>query len=149
MVPPIPGRSTTTSIFCGVNSLDFARALKRTKAYSDLDDTRPTLRDKPSGLKTGWYRGVVKPFVSQKAPPSHGRSSSSSTLVSSADSRSPVSDSDHTSYLTAKTPQLSLHRMSAFREDLVPLLDMEVADNDECESPKGVSDYWILYYVDG
>ena len=40
------------------------RALKRTKGYNTFKDVRPTLRNKPSGLKSDWRRTVSGPSTS-------------------------------------------------------------------------------------
>lgn len=75
-------------LFTLCNSLSPSRALKRTKAYQDLNDVRPTLRNKPSGLKQDWHRTASASSArSMSSTPS--TSSKSSTLSkSSAFSRS-------------------------------------------------------------
>ena len=125
-------------------SPDFERALKHTKAFSNLDDTCPTLHNKPSGLKTGWYCTVSGSSMShQKAPSSHVWSSSSSTSVSTMGSHSPILDFNHTSNLAAMTPPPPHHKSSPFHGDSVPLIDAEAAECNEYV-PKEVSDPQLL-----
>jgi len=47
-------------------------ALKRTKTYESLNDTRPTLRNKPSGLVNTWYDIAATPSPHQIAPQVRG-----------------------------------------------------------------------------
>ena len=84
-------------------TLSINRALKRTKAYSTLEDVRPTLRNKPSGLKADWH-GVVKPRAPYQSP--------------SPD----LDDLDHTSLMLAISPPPS---SSSSYGDIVPLTDAE------------------------
>jgi len=46
--------------------------LKRTKMYESFSDTRPTVRNKPSGLVNTWYDIATTPSPHQTAPQVHG-----------------------------------------------------------------------------
>ena len=122
-------------------------ALKRNKAYSTLEDVRPTLKNKPSGLRIDWHSTVTKSSVPrQPTPTTHARSSSSSTPTSTATTRSsssstplmspptpssPPPEFDHTSLLLALSP---LSPFSIYGQlspppshgNLVPLVDSRV-----------------------
>lgn len=104
------GKSPTHIFIHTCASLSLDRALKRTKAYSALEDLRPTIRNKPSGLKTDWHKTVKRPVLHQRVSTAHaqsGSSGSSSTFLSSPTvPRSPLPDldSDHVSSLLAISP---------------------------------------------
>ena len=124
---------------------NFARALKRSKAFYDLEDTRPTLRNKPSGLKSDWHRVATKSSTFHPMAPSvHRRTSSSSTLASLARPRSP-SDFDHMSSTVAMSPPPSMHNSSspAFQGDMVFLIDEEAAE--DFGRPKKVSNLSLCF----
>lgn len=96
------------------------------KGYSTVEDVRPTLRNKPSGLKPDWHHTVSKPSTSrQPAPIVHARSSSSLTLVSPTVSHSSLPDYDHTSSLLAISPSPNFGKVSSppFHGKLVLLID--------------------------
>jgi hypothetical protein len=84
-------------------------ALKRTKAYSALEDVRPTLRDKPAGLRADWHNTVSRSSAPRQSTARHLRSTSSSTLSSTL-STSPSTPSppppefNHVSSLLAISP---------------------------------------------
>jgi hypothetical protein len=113
------------------------RALKRTKAYSVIEDVHPTLRNKPSGLRTDWHNTVGLPAPRQRVPLAHARSSSSSGSSSSSvyasSSMVPQSpepdldlDFDHTSSLLAISPPPHFGRLPPsppFYGNSVPLID--------------------------
>lgn len=102
-----------------------SRALKRSKAYGDLEDVRPTLRNKPSGLKPGWHRTVAgSPTPYRQASSTPTRSSSSSTLAPPTSPDSLLLESDHASSLQAMSPP-SKTRSPLFQGDLVPLIDQD------------------------
>ena len=121
-------------------------ALKRTKAYRNLEDVHPTLRDKPSGLQSDWHRTVSKSSASHhRTPAVHARSSSSSFQSSSSSVQSssssvqsssssalmspaaPIHDGfDHTSSLLAMLPPPAGSSLSPLsRRDLVPPIDIK------------------------
>ena len=82
-------------------------ALKRTKGYSTLEEVRPTLRNKPSGLKPDWHRTVSGPSGSRQRPASAvipQSSSSSLASMSPGVHYSPPPEFDHTSSLLAMSP---------------------------------------------
>ena len=113
------------------SNANFARALKRSKAFYNLEDTHPTLCNKPSGLKSDWHRVATKSSTFHPGAPSvHHRTSSSSTLASLTHSRSP-SDFDHMSSTVAMSPPPSLHNLSspAFQGNSVFLIDEEAAED--------------------
>lgn len=129
----------------------FTRALKRMKAYSNLDDYRPTLRNKPSGLRQDWHRTTSRSSTSSRSslpsqsltlsksltlsrsstlsrPSSQAmpaQSSSSLMLGSPTLSDSPLLDLDHASSLLAMNLPSAISKSSAplFRGDVVPLVD--------------------------
>lgn len=117
-------------------SLSYHSALKRTKEFQALQNVRPTLRNKPSGLKSDWVRTVSSKSSVRHQPASsvHRRMSSSSTLKSpAASSFSPSfspSESDHTSTLVAMSPiQGSTNRFSPpFYGDLVPIASINAGN---------------------
>jgi hypothetical protein len=125
------------------------RALKRTKAYSTLEGVRPTLRNKPSGLRADWPN-IVKPSTSrqrlsttytQSPSSSTSRSSSSSTsLLSPATPRSPPPElnSNHVSSLLAISPPPIFSNASSppsFFGNVVPVIDAKARANREFELP--------------
>jgi hypothetical protein len=135
------------------------RALKRTKAYSTLEDVRPTLRNKPSGLKADWHRiasNTSSPrqqvltmharsnsnarSSSNTPSSSHVQSSSSSMLASPTIPESPLLEYDHTMSLLAVSPPHIAHRPSVppFHGDLVPLIDKDAAESQERPNPSKV-----------
>ena len=76
--------------------LNSCRTLKRTKAYANLEDVRPTIRNKPSGLKSDWHRTVSNASMPrQQVPVKNARSSSLSASTSSSLSQSLLLESDH------------------------------------------------------
>ena len=80
-----------------------SRVVKRTKVYSNLEDTRPTIQNKPSGLKSNRHHSM-----SASAPYPHSRSSSSSSITTfSMVPWSPVPEPDHSSSLLAISPPSS------------------------------------------
>ena len=123
------------------------RAPKRTKAYTNLEDFRPTVRNKPSGLKLDWPRTVSR--LSQ-GPIKHTRSSSSSTPASTSSSlpHSPPPESDHTlSLLAISPPSISRTSQPLFCGDLVPLIDSDRKANGlPANMVCPVSSYCIVNY---
>ena len=88
------------------SSLNMYRALKRTKAYSNLEDVRPTVRNKPSGLQQGWLRTISKSSMPV--------SCSSTSATSSTPSRSSTPWSSSSSTLVSPSPSsLSVARSSS------------------------------------
>jgi hypothetical protein len=117
----------------------YDRALKRSKAYSTIEDVRPTLRNKPSGLKADWHSTVSKPSLPRKqASKSHARSSSSFASSSSSvvpRSPSPEPDYNHISFLLATTPPPIFSRMTSpplFCGNIVPVIDAKAAKHQDC-----------------
>ena len=125
------------------------RALKRAKAYTNLEDTRPTVRNKPSGLKSDWYRTVVtSPSTSHhRMLASHTRSSSLSastpTSTSSSIPPSPLLDSDQAMSLIAVSPPSTVSKqfMPPFYGDLVLLVDRKAAERQGHMQPDVVCIY--------
>ena len=116
-VSPILGKFLTLTIF--VHLLNPHRALKRTKAYNNLEDVRPTIRNKPSGLKVDWHRSVSKPSmphhqVSVRHPRSTSMSVSSSSLSASSSSSLASSSSISASPTLSQSPpqEFSDHALS-------------------------------------
>ena len=111
------------------------RALKRTKAYATLEDTQPTLKNKPSGLKADWRKTVKAPTPRQQIQGTYTRFSSSSTLSSSSStipqSPPPDLDIDHTSSMLAVSPPPIFSKPSSppsFHGNIVPLVDAKATD---------------------
>ena len=108
-------------------SLYLFSALKRTKAYSVLEDVRPTLRNKPSGLKTDWYDTVSKSSAPRwQASNICTPSSSSTSMGSPATPQSPSQEFEHISSLLAVSPPPIFSKSSSspsFHGKIVPLID--------------------------
>lgn len=91
-----------------------------------LEDVRPTLRNKPSGLKADWYSTMSRPSVSHQPSSTvytRSSSSSSSSMLSTSPTvpQSPAQEFDHMSSLLAVSPP-SFHGNSApFVNDLFSL----------------------------
>lgn len=105
--------------------LNSCRVLKRTKAYANLEDIRPTIRNKPSGLKLDWHRTALKPpMPHQQVSLKHTWSSSLASTLSSVPP-SPVLESNHTLSLLAMSPLSSVSEPppSLSHGDLVPAID--------------------------
>lgn len=98
------------------------RTLKRMKAYGNLEDTRPTLRNKPSGLKPDWCHSASQ----TPTPYTHSRSSSALSIATlPVVPWSSLPEPDHTSSLLAVSPPSSFRGSSVpvFHGDLVTLAD--------------------------
>ena len=87
LVGNVPQRALSLTHGKLFNAYDFnftphsvcTRAVKRTRGYAALEDVRPTLRNKPAGLKPDWYRTVSNsPALSRQASIVHTQSGSSS-----------------------------------------------------------------------
>ena len=136
------------------DSLDPYRALKRMKSYGDLNDVRPTLQNKPSGLKQDWCRTTSKSSARSSTPSRsstlsksstlsrssthlqqvsavHDQSGSSSMLASPTFSDSPLPEFDHSSSLLSIAPPPVANKLSMplFCGDLVPLIDEQSAEH--------------------
>ena len=94
-----------------------------------LEDVRPTLRNKPSGLKADWLKTTLKRTVPHRQVSTHTQSSSSSTLLSSPmipQSPPPELELDHMSSLLAVSPPPIFSKSSSppsFHGNIVPLID--------------------------
>ena len=133
-----------------LNLLNLHRDLKCRKAYSNLMDIWPTLRNKPSGLKSDWYRTVSGSSGSSRSSRSStphqqvlAAHSHSSSLSMSASPLLPELHSpnfDHTSSLLAMSPLpvISKSSMPLFHGDLVPLIDKKAAEFQEDALPNVV-----------
>ena len=108
------------------------RSLKCTKAYKNLEEIRPTLQNKPSGMKADWRKTVKQPAPRRTTSRTYSRSqpgSSSSVLSSSTTIRqspSPDLELDHTSSMLAfSSPPIfsKLHSPPSFHGNIVPLVD--------------------------
>lgn len=127
----IPGKLSSVCSRPSHPSPNALSALKRTKAYSNLANIRPTLKDKPSGLKAGWRGAAKQPVLHRQVSKTYARSSpsSSSTLLSSVGiSRSPPPELelDHTSSMLAVSPPPIFSKLSSppsFHGNVVPLVD--------------------------
>ena len=139
------------------------RAVKRAKAYNNLEDVRPTLRNKPSGLKSDWHRTVSGSSRSstphRQVLANHAHSSSSSTLASPVAARSssssmsaspmipesPSPEFDHASSLLAMTPLPVIAKSSKplFFGDLVPFIDEQAMEHKGHAHPNAVC---IFFY---
>ena len=121
------------------------------KAYSNLEDVHPTLRNKPSGLRADWPN-AVKPSASRQrsstvypqsgsSSTSRSRSSLSSTSLSLPtipQSPPPELDSDHVSSLLAISPPPIFSKVSSppsFYGNVVPVIDAKAKANREYELP--------------
>lgn len=157
---PIHGKLFKIHSFMFVNSLDIHRALKRTKGYSSIEDTRPTLRNKPSGLKTDWHHTVSNSPVphqrasmtharSSSSSMTHARSSSSSMLTSPSLPQSPLPEFDHSSSLLAISPPPIFGKVSSssiqFHGNLVPLIDEKDAGFQEHVHSNMVRVFHVYY----
>ena len=112
------------------SQLNFCSTLKRMKAYANLEDVRPTIRNKPSGLRSDWHRTASKlPASHQQAFPKHARSSSLASTSSSIP-LSPVSEPNHSLSLVAVSPpsNVSTSFSPPFYGDLVPIIDRKAAN---------------------
>ena len=112
--------------------------VKRTKAYTNLEDVRLTIRNKPSGLKSDWYRTVVSNPSTPRHQVSAKHARSSSLSVSTSSSLppssippssippSPLLESDRALSLIAVSPPSNISQQQfspPFYGDLVPLID--------------------------
>ena len=91
------------------------RALKRTKAFTALTDTRPTIRNKPSGLVNSWPRLLAdaSPTVYHRSPTLTMSPASSSTPAHSlVPSPSPSSWRPHV-YIDMPSPDTYSHSFQA------------------------------------
>ena len=125
----------------------FPSMLKRTKRCDLLEDVRPTLRNKPSGLRPEWHRTVSRSSTPRKqAPPSGPPPSSSLTSMSSVSasptiprSRSPDLELDHTSSLLAMSPPSpSQMFLPLSHRDSVSLVDKKPINHQELVNPNAV-----------
>lgn len=115
--------------------------MKRAKEYSALEDYRPTLRNKLSGLNSNWHCVAPKSTTHRQRVSAHARASSSSmsTPSLSTPSPSPYTEFDHTLSLVALSPPTDGKRSPPpFHGALVPLID-EDAVSCGCELHKVVS----------
>ena len=108
------------------------RSLKRTKAYKNLEEIRPTLRNKSSGMKPDWRKSVKQSTPRRMASGtcSRGQPGSSSSVLSSStaihQSPPPDLELDHTSSMLAfSSPPIfsKLHSPPPFHGNIVPLVD--------------------------
>ena len=105
-------------------SLYVHRIIKWTKVYGNLEDTQPTIQNKPSGLKSNWHCLVLASVL-------HTHSHSSSSLLIAMLSAVPwslVPGPDHRSLLLAISPP-SFTRLSAptIYGNLTPPIDRKPA----------------------
>ena len=104
-VTPIHGTSLNVALVYTRNSPALLSALKRTKGYKTVEDVRPTLRNKPSGLRPDWHR-----TVSNSSMPLRQTSATYPRSTSSVVSMSP--EFDHTTSLLAMSPPLAFRQAS-------------------------------------
>ena len=106
------------------------------KAYKNLEEIRPTLQNKPSGMKADWWKAVKQPASRQMTPRTYSRSqpgSSSSVILSSTmihQSPPPDLELDHMSSMLAfPSPPIfsKLHSPPLFHGNAVPLVDAKAA----------------------
>ena len=120
------------------------------KAYANLEDVRPTIRNKPSGLKSDWHRTVSNASMPrQQMPIKYAQSDSLSASTSSSLSQSPLLDSDHSLSLLAMSPPstVSDSSMPLFRGDLVPLIDKKAMEYQGHALASVVRIFRILYIL--
>lgn len=131
-LPQTPGKSTVAALALICILVYLHSALKRHKAYSALEDVRPTLKNKPSGLRVDWHSTVTRSHVPHRPPSmstAHTRSSSSSTLsMSPSTLSSPSLEFDHASSLLALSPSPVSSKSSSPPSygNLVPLVDSKM-----------------------
>ena len=123
-------------------------ALKRTKAYSTLEDVRPTLRNKPAGLRADWNKTASRSSTPHR-PVSRIQSSSLSTsrLLPSTP-LSPSPESDHFSSLLAISPSPGIGRSSSPppHGTLVPLIDSKMTGRHGRDHPPAVRISYLSSY---
>jgi hypothetical protein len=147
----IHGNASKLSLMC-LSLSQCCSALKRTKEFKPLENTRPTLRNKPSGLRSDWHRMVTSKSPARPQPTlsTSSHSSSLSVAISPTTPSFSLFESDHTSSLIAMTPLPNPTKQPSplYYGDLVPLPGTDALGNGHPNTRKVVFVFYLLWWID-